>query len=521
MAAIDRNAKIEDRSKRFLSNYLNREKGWILREESPDYHIDYSAEIIQQDDPGGLRIQIQLKGTEKPNKTKMEISFPMDVSILLYYRDKVRAPVFLVVVDTINSVGWFIFIQEYLDRLPAGWEENTTKAIRIPITQKLAQADLFLEHAERGWKYMEEKYPGSPQAAIRKRAAELQRVDDRFEYNIDYISGQETTQLTARPGCDVCLNFTGVPIDPKKAGRIFNYGHSGRVKFQHLKVRGSPIFEKMGISGGAILNVRPNKAKEALLRIIRDCDEQPIANFEISIASGAKGFSGKIVRGGAIGLSLEVDYPSEKKAPNLSFDISLHLALWEGKRFGQLWGLHEARKLCSASEARQAVRWEIWVENDRLLVSGSEVLDLPNFNERKALIEFLHAADAVFSKTNRFKKVPKLRDVLPEDFENAEMLHSLMVNHCEYNTSFNGRRFTAKVNQLSKECPQEFEEPFHFKIQQKEFSVNLLEETFILGPLEIIFEKVFAEIIRTDESKGELTLTSTGESMMRFVPFSD
>ena len=72
---------------------------WLTRKQDPDIHIDYFVEISKESKPSGITFGVQLKGTNSPRYSKNQIKISIKTKHLSYYLDKVKQPIFLVVVD--------------------------------------------------------------------------------------------------------------------------------------------------------------------------------------------------------------------------------------------------------------------------------------------------------------------------------------------------------------------------------------------------------------------------------------
>ena len=152
MATVGKSPKIDSAAQRYLASQLTESTGWILRDDTPDYHLDYSAEFIEKDEPSGKRIYVQLKGTKSLKINNGNISFQMKVKHLLYYEQVTQAPVFLVVVDTENSDGYYVFLQRYLDELESTeWKKRTKKSVIIPMGNLLSSCNRFVTEVESAW----------------------------------------------------------------------------------------------------------------------------------------------------------------------------------------------------------------------------------------------------------------------------------------------------------------------------------------------------------------------------------
>lgn len=146
----------EDISRQILERKIPSE--WILRDIDPDYGIDKSLEIVEDEIVTGKEILIQLKGTETIDIHGDHISFSIETDHLKYYLEK-DLPVFLIVVDLIAEKCYWIFLQQYaFDILNINnplWVDQQTITIRIPIEQQVSDTlDRIIDIAKGGSAYI-------------------------------------------------------------------------------------------------------------------------------------------------------------------------------------------------------------------------------------------------------------------------------------------------------------------------------------------------------------------------------
>jgi hypothetical protein len=101
-------------------------KGWLephcqVRERTPDVFVDYDMEATTAGEPSGLIVSIQQKGRKELNDRYGQVAQRMKKKHLRYYSGKLQTPLFLLVVDVVEKLGYFLFVQKWL-------EENTTHA---------------------------------------------------------------------------------------------------------------------------------------------------------------------------------------------------------------------------------------------------------------------------------------------------------------------------------------------------------------------------------------------------------
>src|ERR1035437_10411138 len=108
-ATLDRQREIQNEAeKKFESMIPN---NWIIRKRNPDIFIDYSIEIGEHGEPTGNIFYVQLKGIGNLKLTHKEIKYQLKSKHLIYFRDKLRFPVFLIVIDNNKKEGYWIFLQ--------------------------------------------------------------------------------------------------------------------------------------------------------------------------------------------------------------------------------------------------------------------------------------------------------------------------------------------------------------------------------------------------------------------------
>ena len=81
---------------------------WVLNDtQRPDYGKDYLIEVVEARELTGLNFFVQLKGTESlpARGGGASVSHKLELKDEVYYADRVRQPLFLVVVDVNRDVG--------------------------------------------------------------------------------------------------------------------------------------------------------------------------------------------------------------------------------------------------------------------------------------------------------------------------------------------------------------------------------------------------------------------------------
>lgn len=260
--------EIDETAKRVLG--ISLPPSWVIREQNPDYRIDYTVEIFEKEESSGLFWHVQLKGVKNPKvlKSTKKISFSMEVEHLKYYMDKVPLPVFLVVVDTQNEVGWWIFLQRYIqDELKENWRQQSTTTIHVPSENVLGNSANIHEAVSDAMHYMRELNPSSIEAALNAEIRRLEELDPRFEIDINATNHKTHYLIKPKQG-DIRLNLNFRGKDSiEKAKEFIEAG--GNIDFEKGEVEAE--FEGIvheWLNGFELVSLQSTKKAPSLIRFL-------------------------------------------------------------------------------------------------------------------------------------------------------------------------------------------------------------------------------------------------------------
>jgi hypothetical protein len=229
---------------------------WVVNPLPKDYAKDYIVEVVEKERLTGKTFIVQLKGTSniRVHKRKKNIAFTMEVKHLIYYAEKVRDPVFLVVCDVKEQVAYFVFIQEYLDVVARGiWKSQQTLDIVISTKFELGNSKYLLREVDRSILYMRSKWSDSVATAAENHMATVRQKDARFDVDVSYHGG--VTSVNLQPVVPVNISFKlhrGSEKFLEKARDLFELGLPVEVLPNELEVVGTPLFDKIFAVGGKV-----------------------------------------------------------------------------------------------------------------------------------------------------------------------------------------------------------------------------------------------------------------------------
>jgi len=165
---------------------------WVIRNQHPDYGIDYDIEVFQDEKPLGIWFKVQLKGKETIRETEDFIKIPFETNKIQYYLSSVPLPVFLFVVLTKKKEVYWLFIQKYVNEILKNenpeWIEQKYVTINIPKENVFSDYCEIETEAKKGMKYLYILLYGVPHWSI------PMIIDGTIE-NIEKLEEKKKTQL--------------------------------------------------------------------------------------------------------------------------------------------------------------------------------------------------------------------------------------------------------------------------------------------------------------------------------------
>lgn len=161
--------QIDAQAQRILLSKLP--TNWVVREQHPDYGIDYEIEVFHGEQPAGIWFRIQLKGKEQCRETEDSIVIPFETDKIKYYLSKVPFPVFLFVIHVQRKEIHWLFLQKYVNEVlkveNPKWVEQKSVTINIPKKNNFYDNVKKIEsEAKEGMVYMHLLHFGTPHWSV-------------------------------------------------------------------------------------------------------------------------------------------------------------------------------------------------------------------------------------------------------------------------------------------------------------------------------------------------------------------
>lgn len=237
---------------------------WVVQELKPDDGEDFRVKPTGINGFTESAFLVQLKSQEKGNyvggsKSSIRISVQVDRRNLFDYSDKVREPVFIVIADLDSKKAYWMFAQEYLDSNTC-WRKKSKPTISIPVADELSNIPQFINAFNSSLRYMENKYPGSIEASIKKEVTHLKKLDPRIQPEISFINGQKNVTLCSNESFNFKMQVQG------GKNEIDNLLRGLPANLKILKVDNFPIFAEKLPAEVLFLNKGETDVSVALLQ---------------------------------------------------------------------------------------------------------------------------------------------------------------------------------------------------------------------------------------------------------------
>lgn len=235
-----------------------------------DYGKDYRVELVEGDRVSGVAFMVQLKGTAgyRHSRDRSQVQFRMETRHLQYYFEKVREPVFLVVVDTEAREAVWLFLQGWVAKQKQIKWASRTMTVSIPAAQSLADHGLLRKAVAQSIEFMTSLRPGTVRDAITHQASRFSELDNRFRPRVTVVGGREIWTFDAVEEVALQFKLSGPTAQLAAAkGALFDEGREVSLADLKLEVTGSPLLSDVASKA---VSVSFTKRIAATLKVVLD-----------------------------------------------------------------------------------------------------------------------------------------------------------------------------------------------------------------------------------------------------------
>lgn len=278
MARKPEQHRIDDAAKRCLHEIFDNVS--VPNNLQPDYGIDFRLQILDGDTLSSSVFLVQLKGQRRfstiTRNRQVLIRQKLSSQRLADYFDIHHEPVFLLVVDTSSNEARYLFMQGYANSpfLPQDWKKSVDVTVYVPDGNDPRAINLFRRDLDNALSFMSNKYPGTPEAAIRAATNKYKRLDPRFDVTWSFDGGKPFPAFV--PKADARVNLK-VIITTKgddavaRIQRLLDSGLPTQFSPEEIAFSGSPLYEHELPKRPIMLSMgRNHKIQLSLVRLGQD-----------------------------------------------------------------------------------------------------------------------------------------------------------------------------------------------------------------------------------------------------------
>jgi hypothetical protein len=264
-SSVGRSLEIDQRAIKILLNFLP--DAWLARKQDPDFFVDYLVELVEKNEPTGLHFAVQVKGYEDTSDGNKRLAYSFKTKHLEYYLDRSQHPVFLFLINVTTGEGFWLFAQKHLlKNVPRRTlHSQKSRSIHFTLDDSLSNFTKFkclLPEAER---FVRDLHPGSVQAALQKRKADLEAKDPRCSVSISVKDGTEHLVINAKEAVPFKMK-----VETKNVEGLRNFlerGEELKLEQGEIEISGAPILEEAFKNMGGFSKIQFATQQQAYVQI--------------------------------------------------------------------------------------------------------------------------------------------------------------------------------------------------------------------------------------------------------------
>jgi hypothetical protein len=497
----------------------------VISDLHPDYAKDYFVEIADGNKMTGEQAIVQLKGQQalRALKGSNSFSFMLKQKHAVYFADKEKLPVFLVLIDVNKKEGYWLFVQQYLLETLRGrkWRHKRSIAVHVPACNSLANKASFLEAIRSARTYMAAHQPAAINAAITAKKLSIESLDPRFTANVVANESGERYMFNAKEPVDISLIFKGPPDEVRKRiDDLIDRGLPIEIAPGEFSDTGSPLFDEMFKQGGIFECNRKLQATTVLMA--RDASGNVIARLDQLRA---------IVQGGPLEARIESELPNapfvlsntwthDIRRTNLSFNIDLDR--WQGQRIQLLAYFDQLHSFITAMQACTDVRFELYF-------LGNFALGGIFTPKRQICLERFAVYLDVLARARVIARKFGLNPALPLEITHSEVreidLMYKFLTTGEARRPFGKQDLTIEIREpywdVVEETMNNADEAIPFAFGHNEMKAHLFGQEYGLGEIDIELTRVVFSSEEKENVRMRLATDKTGSIVVRCASAPD
>ena len=219
---------------------------WSVNEQNSDYGKDFHIELGESDgEMTGDSLYVQLKSSvgHKFNFDRSEATFTLKSMHARYFAKVKDLPIFLVLIDVSSKVGYYLFLQGWLNDNQS-WKRKKTVFVGVPTKNVLSESAALTIAIREAKDWLNSRHPKSIRDAVTSETGPLTALDSRFSVRTIVEGDRVVHQLKATSDFKVTLSAQD-RIAAEKLRRFMDFGDAVEFDSKELVATGSDLIAKL------------------------------------------------------------------------------------------------------------------------------------------------------------------------------------------------------------------------------------------------------------------------------------
>ena len=485
---------------------------WLPRKQDPDVFVDYLVEIVENGEPTGLHFAAQVKGFEDAQNGQKPLKYSFETKHLKYYLHRSQHPVVLFLINITTDEGYWFFAQKFLKEKVGSEILNSQDSLTIHFSPEdslfnKTKFQCLLPEAE---KFVRDLHPGSVQAALQKRKANLELLDPRCSVSISVKNGKENIIITPNE----VFSFT-TRIQNKNEEdwqNLFERGSKLKVMREDLEFTRAPLMQEALKNFGGEFEIQYGKETPGSIHVISTTEPGKVVPIEGQFRSGTRffNFQGQLPNS-PLSISFEVSWEAAMKAECFNLSIAFLPKNWIGQPILNLAYFDQIASFANAFSGTQNPEMEIFFQGNSAL-RGALASDDANLS--KGITQILEW----FNKCRWLAKHYGINPLFPsfdklgkKKMDSLDQLHDLLTQQ-GVTVASPHIRFEFFVDKIVSEETRSSSDRI-LRIEKPEQQFDLFSIPVRLGPIRHVFtEMEFVSQTPLDDGTVKVILSGTKDT---------
>jgi hypothetical protein len=405
----------------------------LPRKQHPDIFIDYLVELVRDGEPTGQQFATQVKGVAVGRNSAMPRKFALKGKHVRYWLKDCQNPVFVFLIDVESRTGCWLFVQKYVKEhiSPAALERQKSFTFCFAPEDSLNNREKFQSTLVEAMRFVRDLHPGSVQAALAKKRAELEAKEPRFNYNIVATEGNQAVHLSPKVPVSLKLLIDNHAGGVSKAiSEAIETGAELKIPFSMLKIIGSPLFEEFNRTNGNLVMQAGPKAPGQLILSPMDAARRKPLTIEGTYVFGTKVATFSSANSDLpLNVKCKLGSASEPENMGLEMEVISSLRRWQGRSLLQLPYFEPLLDVLTAIVHETGVEMEFIVRGVSLAGGHYKNLKHPDMVLLQEFVAWIGRCQIVARHFGVNPLVPEFETITNEQWEVVEDLSALIAGN--------------------------------------------------------------------------------------------